>query len=481
MAKITIVGIADGKRENLTLKADRVIQEAKAVCLQSGEIPLYAEIGRQADTCDEMFREAEDFEALKNSIAEKLIEAAKTQDIVFGALGDVVQNQIADAVIRQAKAAGIEIELVNGLACGGAAAAEAVKAGETIPDGVYSVSGQAFDGLMRNEEGALIYEIDSPYLASEIKLKLLRQLDGQTPVYIFSAGNNADKIPLEELDRVSGYDYSFSAYIPPVELEAKAGFTYADLESIMRRLRAPDGCPWDREMTHDSLKRYLIEEAYEVYDAIVLQEMDMLYDELGDVLLQVVFHAQIASEHRDFDSLDVTTAVCAKMINRHPHVFGQVKADTPEEVLTNWDQIKKKEKGIHNYSQDLIDVPKAMPSLMRSQKVQKRAAACGFDWDDYKLPLKKVYEELEELKADIESGKDPQEEMGDVLFAVTNLARHLKIEAETVLYNGVEKFIQRFEQMESAAEAEGMHLKEMTLDEMDILWERAKQIFKDID
>ena len=234
-------------------------------------------------------------------------------------------------------------------------------------------------------------------------------------------------------------------------------------------------------MTHDSLKRYLIEEAYEVYDAVVSQDMDMLYDELGDVLLQVVFHAQIAAEHREFDALDVTTAVCAKMINRHPHVFGQVIAETSEQVLKNWDQIKKEEKGIHNFSQDLMDVPKTMPSLMRSQKVQKRAAACGFDWPDYRLPLDKVYEELDELKEDIEAGKDPLEEMGDVLFAVTNLARHLKVEAETVLYNGVEKFIRRFEQMERDAEAQGRYLKEMTLDEMDILWEKAKESAKEDD
>ena len=227
--------------------------------------------------------------------------------------------------------------------------------------------------------------------------------------------------------------------------------------------------------THDSLKRYLVEEAYEVFDAIKADDMYMLYDELGDVLLQVVFHAEIAKEHREFDALDISTAICKKMINRHPHVFGDTLADTSEKVLKNWEKIKEKEKGIENVRHNLQDVPKAMPALMRAQKVQKRAAACGFDWDGPSLPLKKVYEELEELRQDIEKGADPEMELGDVLFAVTNLARHLKLESETVLYQGVEKFINRFSSMEMLAEAQGRALKEMTLEEMDVLWEEAKK------
>ena len=246
MGKITIVGIADGKRENITLKADGVIQSADIVYLQSGEIPLYQEIGRQVNTCDAMFEDAEDFDVLKIKIAEKLVKAAKTQDIVFCALGDILQNQISKAVVRQAETAGIEIDLIAGMPCGGTAAADAIIAGTTMPSGVYSVSGQAFNGLTRNDEGVLIYEIDSVYLASDIKLKLLRQLDGQTMVYADSVSQGTKKIALEELDRIEGYDYSFNLYIPPIQLEAKSGFTYADLEVIMRKLRAPDGCPWDQ-------------------------------------------------------------------------------------------------------------------------------------------------------------------------------------------------------------------------------------------
>ncbi len=472
---ITIVGIADGKKENITLKAWDAVKNAPKLFLQTAQIPFGREVGREYTAFDDAFAMAEDFDTLKSEVAETLIGAGKGADIVFCVLGDVMQNQLAQAAAEKAAKAGVRIEVVAGLPCGGDVWSPALAARDSgAPRGIELVSALAYDGGYDRKKGLLIYEIDSAFLAGEIKIHLLRQLAEDMRIYIYREGKAPEVVELEDLDRQTEYDYSFCAYIPPTVLEAKTGFSFADLIDIMARLRAKDGCPWDREQTHDSLKRYLVEEAYEVFDAVKADDMDMLYDELGDVLLQVVFHAEIAKEHSDFDTLDISTAICKKMINRHPHVFGDVEADTSEKVLKNWEKIKAKEKGIENIRHNLEDVPKSMPMLMRAEKVQKRAAACGFDWDGPAQPLEKVYEELDELKQDIAAGKDPTVEFGDVLFAVTNLARHLKLESETVLYEGVEKFIRRFSAMEKLAEAKGQHLAEMTLNEMDALWEQAK-------
>lgn len=478
MGKICIVGIADGKKENITFKAFEKIKNAQKLFLQTCEIPFANQIGIEYFSFDHIYAKATDFDILKASIASELITNSKSNDVVFCGLGDISQNEVVLEIIKQAKKESIDLEFIYGLSCGCENIGNAMAKEELKPKGVKYVSGYSFEIPENTKEGLLIYEVDSQYLASEIKIKLLRVLDGEKQVYIYNEEEKEKKIKLEDLDRQKGYGYSFNVYIPPLELKDKAGFTFLDLLEVVETLRAENGCPWDKEQTHDSLKKFLLEESYEVYDAIKEKDMDMLYDELGDVLLQVVMHGQIGKEHREFDSTDITSAICRKMIFRHPHVFGKVVANTSEEVLINWDKIKEKEKGIESFTHNLKDVPKAMPSLMRSQKVQKRASKCGFDWDDYKLPLEKVHEELDELKHDIEKGLDPKEELGDLLFAVTNLARHLKIEAETALYNGVEKFINRFEDMENLALKNDNRLDNMTLDEMDVLWEQSKKRMK---
>lgn len=475
MGKLTVIGIADGKKDNITFKAWKAIENAETVYFTDADVLLLTEVGGKAHCLEPLVSTTGDLLDLNEAASEVLIRAAADKNIAFCVTGNISKSEVVRTAARRTLKAGISMRFIFGLSadCGGMEKAAAE--GEDWPEGVYSIPAKAFAGLSRNREGVLITDIDSAETATDVKQKLMRQMDGNAAIYLTRPDGETERAALNALDAQALYGQGLAAYIPPLTLESKRGYTFADLLEIMKQLRAPDGCPWDREQTHDSLKRYLIEEAYEVYDAVAQNDMDMLYDELGDVLLQVVFHAEIASETNAFDLLDVTTAICKKMLNRHPHVFGNITVETSEEVLVNWDQIKKKEKGIRNFTQDLKDVPKTMPALMRSQKVQKRAAACGFDWEDYRAPFEKVYEELDELKADIEAGKAPDEEMGDVLIAVTNLARHLNLEAETVLYNGIEKFIRRFEAMEKRAESTGKSLKDMTLEEMDVLWEEIKR------
>ncbi|NLY42883.1 MAG: nucleoside triphosphate pyrophosphohydrolase [Clostridiaceae bacterium] len=253
-------------------------------------------------------------------------------------------------------------------------------------------------------------------------------------------------------------------------------YTFQELLDIMELLRSEKGCPWDREQTHESLKRYLIEETYEVLEALDSGDKNRFADELGDLLLQIVFHAQIAKEEGTFSIDDIISCICRKMIARHTHVFGQDKADTPEEVLDNWEAIKKKEKGLKSYTQMLKDVSSYLPALMRSYKVQQKAAKVGFDWDDVKGAISKVKEEINELEQVYmtENLGKIEEEIGDLLFAVVNVARFLKVHPELALTNTIEKFIDRFEYIEKNCHRFGKTMEEMTLEEMDLLWDEAK-------
>ncbi|HOJ09816.1 MAG TPA: nucleoside triphosphate pyrophosphohydrolase [Clostridiales bacterium] len=257
----------------------------------------------------------------------------------------------------------------------------------------------------------------------------------------------------------------------------KERYSLQDLTDIMTLLRSENGCPWDREQTHDSLKRYLIEETYEVLEAIDLNDKDKLCEELGDLLLQIVFHGQIANEQGSFNMDDIINGICRKIIQRHTHVFGKDKADTPEQVVNNWEIIKKKEKGMNTQTEVLKAVPKNLPALMRSYKVQQKAAQSGFDWDDIEDVFIKVYEEIQELK-DVYKSKNVariNDEMGDIFFATVNLARFLHVQPELALTHTTNKFIKRFEYIEEESIKAGKKLEEMTLEEMDKLWNEAKK------
>ena len=258
----------------------------------------------------------------------------------------------------------------------------------------------------------------------------------------------------------------------------KEKYDFNDLLEIMRRLRGKNGCPWDREQSHESLKRYFIEETYEVLEAIDLKDNKKICEELGDALLQVVFHAQIADENGNFNINDVIDGISRKMVMRHRHVFGDASADTAEDVLSLWEEIKKEEKGAKTVTHVLKDIPSNLPALMRSYKVQGKAADVGFDWDNISDVYKKVYEEIKELEEAEKEGDKAhiEEELGDLLFAVVNLSRFLKVHPELALTATINKFIKRFEYVEERSMQKGKELKNMTLKEMDELWDEAKEM-----
>ena len=257
----------------------------------------------------------------------------------------------------------------------------------------------------------------------------------------------------------------------------KKQYTIDDLFDILVRLRGENGCPWDRAQTHESIKKSMIEETYEAIDALNAGDDALFANELGDVLLQVAFHAQLAKERGAFDFQTILNEICTKLISRHTHVFGNDQARDTQEALSNWEKNKKKEKGLETYTALLKDVPHHLPALMRAEKVQKKAASAGFDWKDIQGAEEKIEEELRELKAAQKEGdpKHIEEEYGDLLFAVVNAGRFLKVTPEICLADATDKFINRFEKMENEAIVENKDISTMNLQELDALWEKIKK------
>ena len=257
----------------------------------------------------------------------------------------------------------------------------------------------------------------------------------------------------------------------------KKQYRFEDLLEIIEKLRAENGCPWDRAQTHETIKMNLVEEAYEAIESLDSGDKDAFADELGDILLQVVFHAQIGKEEGTFSIEDVLYHVCHKMISRHTHIFGDDQADTPEAVLETWEKNKQKEKGQKSFTESMEGICSYLPALIRAEKVQSKAAKAGFDWDDVSGALDKLQEETIELKEAVATGNQEEisEELGDVLFSAVNVSRFFKCSSEEALSKTIRKFIDRFSYVETRATEAGKRLEDMTLSEMDALWDEAKE------
>lgn len=255
----------------------------------------------------------------------------------------------------------------------------------------------------------------------------------------------------------------------------KGHYDIDDLVAIMAILRGEGGCQWDREQDHHSIRNNLIEECYEAVEAIDTEDPSLLREELGDILLQVAFHSRMEEEKGGFDFGDVCDGICQKLIHRHPHVFGDVKVSSSDEVLANWDKIKRGEKRQETFTSSMQDVSRALPSLIRSAKVQKRAGRSGFEYPDIDHAIDDLASEVTELREAVAVSEGVEEELGDVLFSAVNVARLSHIDAEEALYRATDKFISRFSRVEQLAEQEGIDLRECDIDKMNLLWAQAKK------
>ncbi len=266
-----------------------------------------------------------------------------------------------------------------------------------------------------------------------------------------------------------------------IDFKFKDKYDINDLISIIAFLRTPQGCPWDREQTHDSIKKNFIEETYEVIEAINKRSIEGLREELGDVLMQIALHCQMESECNNFDFNDVCNELCQKLVIRHPHVFGDVKAENTQDALKSWDSVKQQTKGYKSRYQSMVSVPIELPALMRAQKVQEKASKAGFDWRDKDGAISKINEEINELLNAVEHNSQPEieDEFGDLLFSCVNVSRFLNVDSEEALKKATDKFIKRFQIVEKLADEKGISMKESSLEELDLLWDKAKEILAD--
>ena len=445
------------------------VRSAKQLYIQSMLHPCAQGIlstGLRFSSMDDLYETSVDFEDLYRQIALRLVEA---QDCVYVMTGSFSRALLA-AIDSAAADASVPVNVIPGVSLSGAAfPAERIDRrlmAHDLPKRIIA------------RQSLAVEEIDSALIAGEVKLMLSEFFPDEWPVtfaYIRRNGCFEKKIiPLCELDRQNDYDAATLVYVPAVPFDKLTRYGYADLLDVMQRLRAKNGCPWDREQTHESLKQPLIEECYELLDAIDEGDDAHMVEELGDVLMQTVFHETIAAEQGRFTSRDVTTGIVSKLIYRHPHIFGTAHVDSSDEVLKNWETLKMAEKGQKTETDALMSVTRSLPSLMFAKKVQKKAAHVGFDWANADEAFYKIAEETDELRRAMNGEGSVEEELGDLLFAVVNVARLLHLEPELALRAAADKFIKRFSRMETLVQKDGGKLNGMTLSEMDRYWDKAK-------
>jgi tetrapyrrole methylase family protein/MazG family protein len=470
-----VIGLGPSGLEQLTLGNYRRIREAKKVFVRTAEHLCVQELiaeGIGVESFDEVYATELSFEAVYERIIELLRrELQQGSEVVYAVPGHPMVAEKTVQLIREKLAQEFEVVIHPAMSF----VEEIFRALKFDPiDGVLVRNYDALKDVgLTGQEWLIIPQVYNKLIASEVKLDLMTSYPDDAWVYVVQAlGTHLEQVnrlPLYELDHRT-FDHLTTIVLPP----NSDVISFSKLAKVMATLRSEGGCAWDREQTHDTLKPCLIEESYEVLEAIEKRDMYNLCEELGDLLLQVVFHTQLASENGEFEHQDVLRGIIQKLIRRHPHVFGREKAETAEDVILTWDRIKQEEKGSENDEAAFFKDPLGLPALMWASATQRRAAKVGFDWPDLDGPWEKVQEELQELKSALTSGIGVREELGDLLFAVVNLSRFLKLDAEEVLRDSIHKFQSRFLKMVKLSQKDGLDFRKLPLAEMDVFWEKAK-------
>jgi tetrapyrrole methylase family protein/MazG family protein len=474
MSRIVIIGMGPGSPGQLTAEAWQALTEGRPLYLRTGKHPLARRLahgGLKFRTFDSIYSQAKDFPDVYRTIARRLLRRALCCGTVYYAVpGDPMVGEAAvNMLLRVAPRHKIKIDLIPGMSFLEPALA-ALRL--DLLEGVTVMDALVMDKLEEpHRRHLLLAQIYCRSVASRVKLKLLQLYPPDYMLTIlYKAGLTAEKLiktPLYALDRHC-YDHHTLVYLPPY-----SGYTVSDLLSVVSRLRADGGCPWDKRQTHRSLRQYLVEETYEVIAAIDQGNDASLAEELGDLLLQVVFHSSIAEEGGRFSFSDVINGICKKLIRRHPHVFGNERAQNVSQVKVFWEQIKSEEKGC---LPGLYLPDSGLPALLGAYKVQLKAAEMGFDWPSIDGAWEKLNEETIELEDAYQQGFSDkiEEEFGDLLFAAVNLARFMKVNPELALGKALRKFGSRFRYILKQVEKDGKQVSDYTLEELDRFWEKAK-------
>lgn len=483
MGSITIVGLGPGRAGLITREVWQLLQEADALLLRTAVHPTVAELERAGirfDSYDGFYEQAESFEVLYAAIAEDVVRRGAEKDIVYAVPGSPLVAERTVVLIRSlAEQKGVRLTILPGMSF---MEVLYTQLGIDPIDGLAILDAEALDQLPADwPAGLVVTQVYSQEIASDTKLSLMEVLpDDFEVVFVHNLGLPDElvrRIPLFALDRQPEIDHLTSLYVPPQPRAER--FDLQPVVDVMHTLRSPGGCPWDILQTHKSLRRNIIEEVYEVLEAIELEDEKLLCEELGDLLLQIVFHARMAEEAGSFSMQDVIDGITQKLIRRHPHIFGDVQVSDAGAVLQNWEEIKKREKPERTSALD--GVPRGLPALMSAEKLQKKAGKVGFDWEDIAPVWDKVREELNELHEAVREASPEHiaEELGDTLFAIVNLSRFLKADPELALMAANRKFQQRFSHVEQCVKASGKSWEAYTLEELDAFWNEAKEGFSD--
>lgn len=474
---VHVIGLGPGPSGLITLETMELLQKAGEVLVRTERHPCVKDLqarGINLRFLDRHYQEGDSMQEVYTSMAREVAEEAAARGEVYYAtpghpllaertvqllLHEELEVRLHSAVsFLDAVFSTLELDAVEGLL---------LLDGDRLLQRGYQV--------LDPRVGTLIAQVDSRLKASEVKLVLLEIYPSSHLVKVVSAAASGEEtsqeVPLEELDREERFDHLTTIFLPA--LDESSIYDFQRLLDVIARLRGPGGCPWDRKQTHESLARHMVEEAYEAVDAIDHGDWEHLSEELGDLLLQVTLHAQLGSEEGTFDIQDTLRLIIDKLLRRHPHVFGEVTLHTPEEVIARWERIKAEERG----EPSLLDgVAEGLPALIYAYKLQSRAARIGFDWGRGEDVLPKLEEEIGELKEALSGdGSELQEELGDLLFTLVNLSRHFGVDPEVALRGSALKFARRFRDMEDMCRREGLRMEDMTLEELDRLWEASKE------
>lgn len=482
MATIQVVGLGYADEKKLPIEIVQILERAKTICLRTEKHPVVSwlkEKGIHFHAFDHYYEEQTNFSAVYDQIVRFLFQRVKKESVLVYAVPGhpMVAEQTVQLLLKQAEQEGVTVDIVGGI---------------SFLDGLFArlkmdpiegfalLDGTALEQYQLNPYvHQIIGQVYSRLVASDVKLTLMEVYPAETPITVLTSvgipeWEKVTTLPLYELDHNDDFTDFTTLYIPPIKNRLDAPRRFEALDYLFSYLRGPQGCPWDRKQTHRSLRPYLIEETYEFLDAVAADDKEAMEEELGDVLLQVMLHAQIARESEDFDIYDVIENLVKKMIRRHPHVFGDQHVETEGKVVQNWEEIKKKENK-HKESTSAFDgIPQGLPALHLAYQLQKKAAKCGFDWERKEEIGAKVMEELLEL-FQARSKAEIQEEMGDVLFVVANLARAFDVEPEIALMDACQKFRRRFRYLEKRAEEMGKGVQEITVEQLNQWWNEAKE------
>ncbi|TFH35014.1 MAG: nucleoside triphosphate pyrophosphohydrolase [Anaerolineales bacterium] len=482
-AGLTILGLGPSSGDLLTRQAWEILSHARELYVRTRNHPALDELPQSLTihAFDQLYNQANSFPEVYEAIVTRLMELAQREPgVIYAVPGDPSVGEATVARLRElAEIEGLPLKLVPGISfiepCLALLELDALD-GLFIADALELVEAH-HPGFMPDTP-VLVAQLHSQLVAADVKLTLLNQYPADHPIQVISnAGGPLAKLQaleLEELDRCELYEATTTLYLPPL---ARVG-SFEAFQETVAHLRAPEGCPWDQEQTHQSLRSHLMEETFEALEAIDHSDMEGLKEELGDLLLQIVLHTQIATEEGTFLMADVIQNIQEKLIRRHPHVFADVAIEGVDQVLHNWEALKEDERNHQGSDKGLLDgVPLGMPALAQADEIQDRVTRVGFDWPDMAGVIAKLQEELQEV-AEAQTEAEQRLEMGDLLFSVVNYARWLEVDPEAALRQANQRFRARFQYVEQFAREAGVTLSKLSIEELEALWQRAKEQYE---